>query len=303
MKKYYHLSTAISLTIILALFGCVHVRTNTLFQLSTIQALLEGVYDGEMTCDELKKHGDFGVGTFNAVDGEMIELDGKFFQIKSDGVAYSVDGSMILPFATVTFFKPEKIVTLNKDFDLNQVEQFIDHLLPTQNIFYAIKIEGNFKYIKTRSVPKQKKPYPRLIEALKNQPTFEFHNVKGVILGFYCPDYAKGINVPGYHLHFIDDEKKSGGHLLECQIESVKGRPSPLPYSHIEAESRPRGIGSPLATASTAPFATGEPMASSAVKIEIDEIRNFKLALPKDDQFNTVNLSEDKKSEINKIEK
>ena len=204
--------------------GYSHPQENrdVLFQTSPINALLEGVYEGEITYEELKRHGNFGIGTFNSLDGEMIGLEGKFYQIKADGIAYSVDGSMRTPFAVVTFFEPDKVVLLDKALDYRQLEQYLDNLLPTKNIFYALKIEGVFKYIKTRSVPKQNKPYPRLVEALRNQPTFEFHNVKGTLAGFRCPGYVEGINVPGYHLHFISGDKKAGGHLLECQLQNVR---------------------------------------------------------------------------------
>ena len=195
---------------------------DTIFQTSIITALLEGIYDGDVTYRDLRKHGDFGLGTFNGLDGEMIEMEGKFYQIKADGVAYPVDDSMKTPFAVVTFFEPDKDVLLDKAMDCKQLEQYIGNLLPTKNIFYAIKIEGLFKYIKARSVPKQNKPYPRLIEVVKNQPTFEFHDVKGTMAGFWFPDYMKEINVSSYHFHFITDDKKAGGHLLECQLQNVR---------------------------------------------------------------------------------
>ena len=214
----------VTIFLVIAIFGCSHLPQNNdiLFQTSTIDALLEGVYDGEITYKELKQHGDFGIGTFNSLDGEMIGLEGKFYQIKADGVAYLVDSSLKTPFAVVTFFEPDKSVSLVQDVDYDQLEQYLDNLLPTKNIFYAVKIEGIFRYIKTRSVPKQNKPYPPLVEVVKNQPTFEFHNVEGTIVGFRCPVYVEGINVPGYHLHFITGDKKAGGHLLECQIKNVK---------------------------------------------------------------------------------
>jgi len=222
MKTIRCLWTTIFLVI--AISGCSHFQKNNdvLFQTSTIDALLEGVYDGGITYEELKQHGDFGIGTFNGLDGEMIGLEGKFYQIKADGKAYPVDGSLKAPFAVVTLFEPDKSVLLEQHLDYNQLAQYLDSLLPTKNIFYAIKIDGMFKYIKTRSVPKQNKPYPPLVEVVKNQPKFEFHDVEGTIVGFWCPVYVEGINVPGYHLHFITGDKKAGGHLLECQIKDVK---------------------------------------------------------------------------------
>lgn len=69
-----------------------------------------------------------------------------------------------------------------------------------------------------RSVPAQEKPYPQLVEVTKNQPEFEFNDVKGTIAGFRCPSYVKGINVAGYHLHFLTEDKTGGGHVLEFSL-------------------------------------------------------------------------------------
>lgn len=216
----------ITIACIVSLSGCLNPQTNdevlpqqvnedVLFQTSTIDALLEGVYDGDITFGELKAHGDFGLGTFNDLDGEMLELDGNVYQIKTDGVAYPVDDSMSTPFSVVTFFEPDEKIFLNKTMNNTQFPDYLESRFPTKNIIYAIKIKGNFDYIKTRSVPSQNKPYPKLVEVTKNQSIFEFHKVNGTIIGFWLPVYMKGINVPGYHFHFITDDRTAGGHVLE----------------------------------------------------------------------------------------
>jgi len=216
-----------SLTVIYAavvLCGCSHLQGNreVLFQTSTLGALLEGVYDGHTTCGELKKHGDLGIGTFDALDGEMVVLGGNVYQVRADGKAYSPKDSLGTPFAVVTFFEPDKTLVLDSCRDYEELQEYLDSSLPTKNILYAIRIESTFNYIKTRSVPKQNKPYPRLVEVVKNQPTFEFHNVRGTIVGFRLPSYMDGINVPGYHLHFITEDRTAGGHLLDCSASNVK---------------------------------------------------------------------------------
>lgn len=193
-----------------------------LFQVSAINALLEGVYDGDISYGQLKRYGNFGIGTFNSLDGEMIGLEGKFYQITAQGLANVVDDEMKTPFAVVTFFEPDRTVLLPETLDYGKLEEYLDRLLPTKNIFYAVKIEGVFEYVKTRSVPRQNKPYLPLVEVLKNQPTFEFRKVKGTVVGFRCPLYVTGINVPGYHLHFIREDRKAGGHVLECRLENVR---------------------------------------------------------------------------------
>jgi len=206
---------------------------DVLFQTSNMNAIFAGVYDGEMGYKELRRHGDFGIGTFNGIDGELFGLDGKFYQIKADGIAYPVIDSMKTPFAIVTFFEPDKSILLDKASDYNELQGNLDNLLPAKDIFYAIKIEGPFKYIKTRSIPKQNKPYLPFDEAVKTQITFEFHNVEGTMVGFRCPSYMEGINNPGYHMHFITKDRKTGGHLLECRMENVKIEIDYTPEFHM----------------------------------------------------------------------
>lgn len=195
---------------------------DVLFQTSTIQALLEGAYDGELTCAGLRKHGDFGLGTFDALDGEMVVLDGVVYQVKADGKAYRASGSMTTPFAAVTFFDPDRTMPLRKQVNFQELTRTIDGMLPSKNVPYAVSVEGVFQHVKTRSVPGQTKPYPRLAEVVKNQPTFEFEVVRGTVVGFRLPDYVKGINVPGYHLHFLTADRTAGGHVLDLVAADVK---------------------------------------------------------------------------------
>ena len=103
-----------------------------------------------------------------------------------------------------------------------QFQDYLSDAIQEKSIFHAVKIEGTFRYVKTRSVPGQEKPYPPLIEVTANQPTFEFHDIEGTIVGFYCPDYVEGLNVPGYHLHFITADRKAGGHVLEFSIKDAE---------------------------------------------------------------------------------
>lgn len=191
---------------------------DTMFQTSTINALMQGVYDGNTAFKDLKSYGDFGLGTVQELDGEMIGLDGQFYQIKSNGIAYRLNDSMKTPFAEVTFFKPEETMRLNGTHNLTELENYVDGELVTKNLFYAIRIDGTFDYVETRSVPRQSKPYPPLSEAIKAQKIFEFHNITGTVVGFRCPAYVGGINVPGYHMHFITANRSAGGHLLDIRL-------------------------------------------------------------------------------------
>jgi len=192
-------------------------QRETLTQISVIGALLEGIYDGVMPFETLHKYGDFGIGTFTGLDGEMIGFNGNFYQIKADGIASPVADSMKTPFACVTFFDVDQEAQLPEGLDYEQLKEFLDGILPSTNIFHAIEIRGSFSYMKTRSVPAQEKPYPPLVEVTQNQPTFEFSNVEGTIVGFRSPSYVEEITVPGYHLHFLTKEEGAGGHVLELR--------------------------------------------------------------------------------------
>ena len=214
-----------------ALIGALHVQYlknedvrgsehphHALFQTSTIDALLEGSYEGDISFAELRDSGDFGLGTFDALDGEMIALDGDFYQVKADGRAYKADERLKTPFAVVTFFEPNLHRSLVGPMTYADLCTYLDEVVGDHARCHAVRVDAVFPYVKTRSVPRQHKPYPPLVEVVKDQPTFEFHDVRGSLIGFRFPSQAQGLNVPGYHLHFITEDRRAGGHLLECKI-------------------------------------------------------------------------------------
>ena len=211
-----------------------HERAHELFQSSMVSALLHGVFDGEMTFGELARHGDFGLGTFNALDGEMICVDGDFYALRSDGKAYEVGADWKTPFATVQHFEPEMEWGLDGPMTRPAFETFLGERAPKKNGFYAIRVDGRFSWMKVRSVPRQEKPYPSLVEVVKHQPVFEFENVSGSLVGFRLPDYTVGMNVPGYHLHFIDDARTCGGHVTRFTLEQGRLRVDYTSDLHLE---------------------------------------------------------------------
>lgn len=195
-------------------------RQDTIYQVSTLQALMDGVYDGNVTIGQLKNEGDFGIGTVNALDGELVLLGGKAWHICGDGIARELPNSAMTPFAAVTQFDPDMTFALPDKMAAPRFKACYDTMIST-NLPYAIMIEGEFDYVKTRSVPKQKKPYPPLAQVAKTQPTFEFKKVRGTMIGYRLPEYLKGVNVAGYHLHFITADRKAGGHVLDFTIRNV----------------------------------------------------------------------------------
>ncbi|MEH2460650.1 acetolactate decarboxylase [Nostoc sp.] len=226
LKRYLWI-TILTITVLLGIIlpgrTQEYTSSNTLFQTSTISAFSIGIYEGNTSFKELKKSGNFGLGTVNYLDEEMIGLDGKFYQVKSDGVASVIPDSMTSPFATVTFFKPQTLINLEGQINYKQLQESLDQRLPSKNYPYAIRIKGNFPYLKFRSVPKQTPPYRPLVDVVKEQSIFfELRNVNGTLVGFRTPEYMQGVNVNGYHFHFITANRTTGGHILDGQFKNAK---------------------------------------------------------------------------------
>ncbi|HTJ75919.1 MAG TPA: acetolactate decarboxylase [Acidimicrobiales bacterium] len=194
------------------------------FQTSTIVSLVEGLYDGNVAYGEVMRHGDFGVGTFNALDGEMVALDGKYFHLRSDGAVSRVSPDELTPFAAVTRFRPGIDHTEGGPLTRPQCEEIVGRLAGSDNLFYALRIDGRFGSIRTRTVSKQSKPYPRLVDAAAAAPLFALADVEGTVVGFHTPDYAQGIGVAGYHMHFLSADHQSGGHVFDFSVDSPRIR-------------------------------------------------------------------------------
>lgn len=194
---------------------------DVIYQTAPIKGLSAGLYDGFFSFASLKKFGDFGIGTFHALDGEMVFVDNAFYQVKQDGAVAAVPDSALTPFAEVTFFDRDLRLEPVTAENFTELARAIDKKQPTRNIFYAIRIDGVFDYLKLRSVPAQTKPYPPLAEALKSQTVFEHKNIAGTLVGFRSPSYVEGVSVPGYHFHFIAADRKTGGHVLDLRFKGL----------------------------------------------------------------------------------
>lgn len=225
MRQYLIRQILLALTIALA-SGCTPLlgkREDTsqdhVFQVSTFTALSSGLYNSDITYGEIKQHGNFGLGTFEALNGEMIAIGGKFFQVHFNGKITKVEDAQTSPFATVKFFSPELSFSVNEKADFVELKRLIDDRLPSPKLLYAIKIEGYFKLIMARSVPRQEKPYKTLAAVTKEQSVFYFDDIKGTLVGFRMPTHLEGFNIVGYHFHFISSDAKKGGHVLDLVLE------------------------------------------------------------------------------------
>ncbi|MGE5365249.1 MAG: acetolactate decarboxylase [Bacteroidota bacterium] len=217
MKKLFIVSA-----VFLLLLTNLQAQQGTITQYSTIDALIKGTFDGEMTLAGLRTKGNFGIGTYNSLDGEMILLDNTFYRVDVKGNIKVVEPEEKTPFAAVTFFTASKTLEIPAGTSMAALNAKIDSIIPSRNLFYAVRITGNFTGIRTRSVPAQERPYTTLTEIVKKQPVFSFDSAEGVVLGFRCPPFVSGINVPGYHLHFLKSDRSGGGHVLDFITGNVK---------------------------------------------------------------------------------
>jgi acetolactate decarboxylase len=192
---------------------------SSLFQVSTLDALLQGVYSSSMTLAELRRHGDFGLGAFEGIDGEMMLVDGHFYQMRFDGTMTEAPPDARTSFAAVTTFHPDVQFSV-KGASMPQLSDLIDSVLPSKNLFYAIKVHGTFS-VNTRAIAKQFLPYVPLAQLIPNQSLFTYSNVVGTAVDIRCPAYVSGINQVGHHYHFVADDHKGGGHALSFTTGEV----------------------------------------------------------------------------------
>jgi acetolactate decarboxylase len=196
-------------------------KESCLYLCAPVNALVEGIYEEKIPLSEVKKHGDFGLGTFDHLDGEMVMLDGAIYQITSDGRVREVGERAMTPFSCVTFYRPVSHDQLDAVLSYDDFLTWIRRLLPSPNLCYALRIEGQFASVTVRSVPKQES-YRPLVEVAKEQPVFQFWKTAGTLAGFFTPAFLGSLNVPGLHLHFLSEDLQHGGHLLACQPHHVR---------------------------------------------------------------------------------
>jgi acetolactate decarboxylase len=194
---------------------------STLYQISTSSALVEGVYSGSVCSSVLLEHGDFGLGTFEDLDGEMVILDGEIYQV-ADTVRHRKD-DFLVPFASVTEFRANTPFEIDNVACLRDIELACDQQRISDNLFYALRLDGVFETMHARAVHTVPQN-TRLLDAAKTQSEFHFENIEGTLVGFWSPRYSSSFSIPGYHLHFISKDRTKGGHLLDCSARKLKAR-------------------------------------------------------------------------------
>lgn len=196
-------------------------KEKELFQVSTSAALIQGVLEGDYTYADLMRKGSYGIGLFNGADGEMIALDGSFYQVDYNGKVTLVKSSQIAPFAQVIFFKPTSKFSIKSEPSFQRAAKQIYREFFNKNVPYAVFLKGTFSWVKVRTLQKQQKPYPSFLDVTNKQREFTKKNIEGMAFGFWFPDYWAGISVPGFQMHFLSEDLSFGGHIENMALENV----------------------------------------------------------------------------------
>jgi acetolactate decarboxylase len=205
---------------------------HTVFQVSTSGALVAGVYDREVNVQSILEHGNFGLGTFANLDGEMVVVDGHVYQVKGSGQVLEAPADAGAPFAVVTWFEPETDVSISSVSSFKDLQARCDSLRQSGNIFYAIRLDGSFKRVRTRAV-NPPEPGTRLVDAAKAQSEFHFGDIEGTLVGLWSPGFSSAFSVAGYHFHFLSADHQHGGHLLDLAADSLRLRIEALTDFHL----------------------------------------------------------------------
>ncbi len=197
----------------------------TIYQVSLLQGLTFGDYNGSITALELKKRGDIGIGTFDKLNGELIMVDGVVYRAAADGSVEAVPDDETIPFSNVTFFDKDEEQSISGISDVASLQEELNKRVAElgDNRFYFVRIDGSFKEMNVRSEYAQEKPYKPLAEVLETDQTFyDYEDISGTVVGLYCPPYMDKMNATGWHLHFLSDDKTKGGHVLGLSVDTAE---------------------------------------------------------------------------------
>lgn len=218
-----------------------HPDHHHLFTAGVASGLMGGLYDGFYSIDSLKTKGDFGLGAPDKLDGEIMVLNGKFYQTQSTGKTFEMPHSAdLVPFCMVNYFEANTVIHVRKNMSKADFYHFLDSLMPNANGMYAIHINGSFPYIKTRAFPPvSEQPYPQLAGMLDRQHFFQFNNSKGDLIGYRLPVYMDNTNISGYHFHYLSDQKDAGGHIVDLSTGDLTIEISLLDSYTIQVPTTP----------------------------------------------------------------
>ena len=199
---------------------------NKIYQVSTLQALALGYSKAVINVEQLLKQGNTGLGTFEDVNGEMIIMDGRCYRADQAGNVTEVSPETGVPFAAVAKLYGTQQFSVESMPDLNAVRTMLTNKIEERfglNSMQIVRIDGFFEKVDARSEAPYRSHHISLKDILgQTQKAFIFENIRGSLVGVYFPDYMDGINMPGWHLHFLSEDRTKGGHVFDVSMREGK---------------------------------------------------------------------------------
>ncbi len=196
----------------------------SMYQVSTLQALMLGYTRPVITVAELVRQGNTGLGTFENVDGEMIVIDGRCYRAMENGKTVLAEPDRGVPFSSVCAMQKDRTFTLGEAKDAASLKTSLNNLIDENfglNSMHMARIDGEFALVDARSESGYRSVHTSLKTILDDtQKAFKFENIRGSLVCVYYPDYMDGINAAGWHLHFISEDRTKGGHVFEIHMKS-----------------------------------------------------------------------------------
>lgn len=194
-----------------------------MFQVSTLQALALGYSRSVIRVKELLEHGDTGLGTFEDINGEMILADGICCRAADDGTVIKAEDDMGVPFSAVSFLRDPRCFDLGPVPDIEALKSLLTVRIEEGfglNSMHMVRIDGEFEKVCARSESAYRSQHISLKEILgQTQKDFFFEQIAGTLVCVYFPDYMDGINAPGWHLHFLSEDRTRGGHVFDLNMK------------------------------------------------------------------------------------
>lgn len=198
-------------------------KADQVWHYSVIEAMRRGIYEGTYAVKDLKAHGDFGLGTFNHLNGELIALDGIIYRIAPSGKVEVAGDSLKSPFTALSFFNTDQTKTIRFSGTFEELQDSIGRMLPSLNIAYAIKVDTEWENITVGGAnPISGTDTTALATLMKTRPQYDAKGITGTMVGFFTPALMSNIDLSPFHFHFISSDKKLAGHLMSGTIKNAE---------------------------------------------------------------------------------
>lgn len=195
---------------------------NTIHQYAPTVALLNSIYEGDITPEQMVQQGNIGIGTVNHLAGELVAVDGVVYTIDAEGGIKVAPQDLESPNMTMINFQPKRTVTVENIESYEDLTKALQKYATSINSFYAYRIKGEFGYLKMASAHKVENEDVSLFEYLDTRVMYTRENIKGTLVGLFTPDYLGNIVIPGMHFHFLSEDIKLGGHLEDIKFDKLQ---------------------------------------------------------------------------------